>query len=315
MIGSNQEWAQYTINKCRESDICPIFINHRSYTPANKPIISQVCVDIPGSMKSLIDALKATGHRNIVLYAVNKKSFPDKILHESYTVSVEEDCRDSVIYNNGNLGKCYQEFAEHYPNVDTVFCVNDFAAVSLVRHLRTENPIRLQSLTILSNGQLRIPEIYIGNIVLIRYPIAEYGKIAVLLYETLLKNPTLSGIMMTLKWDVSPILNKKNHLIAPAVQETATGASPEQVMDNFYNDTEVLEMTRLEMLFTNIDPLDKNILNELLKNNSYEIISIKFFLSVGSVKYRMKKMLEISGCTKKKQLVTLLRKYEISSFN
>ena len=77
----------------------------------------------------------------------------------------------------------------------------------------------------------------------------------------------------------------------------------------FYQDRELENMMRLERLLNENDQLDRHIITCLLTGDTYERISEKCFVTVSTVKYRIKKMIAASGVAGRSELVQRLREY------
>lgn len=309
LLGTNHPWASYTIDECIERNARPIFVTPSVYYSSHRELCSQICVNIPESVKRMLDALEITGHHKMSLYGINKLSFTDNVRMESYLAFTNKESRTNIFYNSGNLEKCYQDFYNSKIDVDAVFCANEYAAVSLVRHLKMHEPQRLDSLAIVSHSLHIFPSVLTNHILQIKTPLSEYAKNAILVFEMLEKNPNLSGVIISLTWDISPIYGKYTKRYNFVRNKIKTNPASFPNPDIFYKDREVIDLSNMENLFLNMDDLDKKILNELIHNSSYEKISFKYFLSVGSVKYRVKKMLENCKCSRKQDLVSLLRSY------
>ena len=79
--------------------------------------------------------------------------------------------------------------------------------------------------------------------------------------------------------------------------------------DIFYEDYEINEMMMLEKLLYESEDLDRQIVRSLLRGESYEQIAENYYLTVSTVKYRVKKMVGLCNLKHRSQLLELLRKY------
>ena len=79
--------------------------------------------------------------------------------------------------------------------------------------------------------------------------------------------------------------------------------------DVFYEDDEINEMMLLEKLLYESEELDRQIIQRLLAGDSYEQIAEKSYLTVSTVKYRVKKMVSLCRLENRTQLLNLLRSY------
>ena len=309
LIGADITWARYSISACNLRGIHPILLCNRSYLSLTDTPYSQVCTDIMGSMHDLIAALRDTGHRRLALYGINRQSIADASLLNGYLATADEASRKNVFYNDGNFEKCYRDFMAEAPDVDGIICANDFLGISLVRHFEESSPERFLGTAIISNTDLQLTKLYSDRLISVKHHSSEYGKAAVMMLETLQRNTYLSAITMSLKWDCSSLYDaygaKRN--LSSAVPDLSSVKYPEK--DIFYSDTELSEMMKVEQILFESDEIDRIVIGELMKGSSYEDISERNFLAINTVKYHVKKMLEICGLDKKSELVRLLKKY------
>ncbi|MGN1068494.1 MAG: hypothetical protein ACI4RE_06300, partial [Christensenellales bacterium] len=123
--------------------------------------------------------------------------------------------------------------------------------------------------------------------------------------DTLKRNPCLSRVEMFIRWDVDPLSPKRAApLPAPAAQQSAPPKT-----DAFYEDGELREMLCVERLLNACDALDRQILRRALLGEAYEDVAERCFINVSTVKYRLRKMIGISGAESRTELLRLARKY------
>ena len=86
-------------------------------------------------------------------------------------------------------------------------------------------------------------------------------------------------------------------------------ASIPESRDIFYQDTELSGMLRLERMLNECDSLDREIIECLLREESYDSISESCFVTVSTIKYRVKKMIGTAEAADRRDLIRLLREY------
>lgn len=305
LIGSDQAWVQPAVLACNSLGINPIWLcNMSSFEMEGE--YSIVCTDITRSMRKLIDALRASGHRTIGLYGFNPNSTTDQGKRASYLSLLGQECGQYVFFNNGDLKGCFDDFLEKSGQVDTLICCNGFAAVSLVRRLAQQSPTLLEKLTIIACTDTCLTRLYSKNIHMVRNRSGEYGRAAVGLLDTLRRTPSLSSVTVSLQWDVRSVCASVSGAApapVPAIQ------SPPAERDPFYQDPEIQSMMRLERLLLTGSKTDLMILRLLRRNESYNEIAEQLFLSLNTVKYHVRKMLQLCGIGSKKELIALLWEY------
>jgi hypothetical protein len=78
---------------------------------------------------------------------------------------------------------------------------------------------------------------------------------------------------------------------------------------NFYDDPIVSEIMKIETLLTKSEPIDFKILEGIANAIPYSTLSQQLYTSENAIKYRIKRLLKISGITSKEVLFSLLSTY------
>jgi len=308
LLGSVTQWVQAVIDACAQRGIHPILLSSQSVRRF-RGNYSAVCPNMDNAMNYLIHALEESGRSRIALYGVNPNSVSDEGRKLSFLSAMTPSEKAHVFFNNGSLLQCYRDFAPVMAELDAVICTNDFAAISLVRQLSQEDPNELERLAIIGCAETRLTEYYSRYILSIHGNLQDSCRAAITLLETLRRNPYLSSIVMTTRWDFTPLQALQTKKTAPHT----VSFIPES-RDTFYADTELDAMLRLEHLLNGCDDLDRAIFHGLSSGVSYEAIAENCYITVNAVKYRVKKMLSASSCKSRASLVALIQEYISGAF-
>ena len=127
-----------------------------------------------------------------------------------------------------------------------------------------------------------------------------------MLLENLRRNPYLSHIVMAIRWDFSPLTTLRK--LTAGKRETCPPMIPES-KDIFYQDQELNNMLRLERMLNECDDLDREVIDCLLRGAPYETISERCFVTVSTIKYRVRKMISVCQAQSRGELIRLLREY------
>lgn len=303
IIGSGSGWITASLALAERAGAYPILLSNQTRDQLSINC-SMVCSDTVGSMKYVIDQLRRLGKQRVAMYGVNPRSVGDASRKSSFLLAAHAPDSD-IFLNDGSLENCFQSFFEQSRRYDAVICANDFAAISLVRKLSERAPEELTRLSIIGCAETRLTKFYEQHIVSIRVNFDEYGKAAVTLLDMLRKNPFLSNIVMSIRWDISAL----HELPKPAPAQSAAAACFPQAADAFYTDQELTEMLCMEQLLSECDELDNKILRLALAGQAYEDIAEHCFVNVSTVKYRMRKMIGICQTENRAELLRLVEKY------
>lgn len=305
VIGTDSDWVKSILESADQKGISPILISNDGCQRFSCRY-SAVCSDDVNSMRDLIRRLSARDKRRIGLYGVNPQSLSDLSRLNGYRAALSPDAV-CVYYNHASLAQCYEDFFHQPEWPDAVICTNGFAAVSLVRHLQADRPDAMQKMLIISCQESRLADCCAGKILNVHLDYCEYGKAAVLLYETIRKADYLSHIVMRMKWNMQELeqWEKPGSPIAVSAEKKMLSTSAA----SFYHDTELSEMMHLERLCHELSPEDAMILNGLLAGCSCTAIAMKYYLTPSTVKYRIRRMMNACGLKDRARLLELIRQY------
>lgn len=309
LIGADNTWVHSALEKANEMGVYPILLCNEAYHTFSFDY-STVCSDVIGSMLHAVDSLRHMNRHRIALYGVNPQSIADQGRLEAYLTAIDED-QSHIFYNNGSLEQCYREFMDFSRTMesdfDAIICANSLTAISMIRRLKVEDPHRLEKLLIFGYQEVRLSALYDRYFHTIQLNFEEYGKAAVMILDNLKKNSNISHMIIAIKWDNTAIDNlrgkKDRHR---GLEFDRSLPAPKDV---FYEDEEINEMMLLEKLLYESEELDRQIIQHLLAGSSYEQIAEKSYLTVSTVKYRVKKMVSHCRLKNRTQLLELLRRY------
>lgn len=305
VIGSSGTWIRTVLETSSRKGLYPILLCNQMFHELNMAY-STVCSDIRGSMQHLVNILLSAGRSRIALYGVNPQSVSDESRRKGFHAATGLTGNENIYINDGSLDCCFHGFRNKSENYDAVICANDFAAISLVRNLSRENPKELERLLIIGCAETRLTEFYSRYVLSIRVNFPEYGRAAVMLMESLKRNPYLSDVVMTIRWDFSPLSSLEK--LSAVTKQAPLPVIPES-KDIFYQDRELNKMLCLERLLNECDTLDREMLKGLLRGEAYEVIAERCFVTVSTVKYRIKKMIGISQTSNRGELIELLLEF------
>ena len=111
---------------------------------------------------------------------------------------------------------------------------------------------------------------------------------------------------MSIRWDFSPLTSLRK--LDGGTRDSCPPSIPES-RDIFYQDAELTGMLRLERMLNECDSLDREIIDCLLREESYDNISENCFVTISTIKYRVKKMIGLAEAADRRGLIRLLREY------
>ncbi len=301
LIAADYEWIRGTIVGLNENGIVPVLIcNHLE--PLESCRYSSVSSDITGSVETLLREIRETGKKRIAVYGVNPDSISDAGKVDVLLAGKRpEDLELLIFRNEKSLRDCFAEFQNCGQEIEAVICTNDFAAISLVRHLQTASPSRLETLMICSLTDSGLSGYYREYITSVSMDYEQYGRAAVFLHKSREKHDFISTINLTIPWRVGGEgANGTEVRVLPTASEKETA---------FYRDRELKEMMMVEKLLGICDETDEIILNGFLEGCSQEEIIRRSYLSENAVKYRIRRLVRSCGAEDKNAMLALVKQY------
>lgn len=190
--------------------------------------------------------------------------------------------------------------------IDAIICSNDFQAIALIKILEIIDPNWNDKLLILSYGNTRLGSYYKPTITSQGFGFEKTAKKAILVYETLIKNPDIKTINVVLETEFN-------------LRETTNTNNPKGIRFNnprIISDKKIKEILseckkqyRIETLLMNADETDLIILYGILTNMKRKDIASKAHCSESTIKYRLKEYKETLKVDKNKDIVELLNNF------
>lgn len=231
----------------------------------------------------------------------NSDSLPDRLklvgakhAAERYNVPVK------VFKNNGDVMACLKNFAENAESVKNVVCLNDTIAVIL----RNAYPELLENKRVCVCNGMKISE-YLKD----PYPAAiinyyNAGVQIAELYLFLMRLDEVCSTALTLEMDI--LQGNRYGGEFPHID-----ASYSRSGVDFYGDKTVDEIEKLDRTLLMLDELDEQILHDIMSGDSYETIAENRHLALNTVKYRVHAMVKNADVSGRKDLVSLITKYNL----
>lgn len=301
VIGTNSQWLDNILPLCESlfDNRVIVLANHENRFSKGK--YSIVTADITHSVQLLYNYLTHYGKTRIAMYGINPKSSSDAYRKRSFLLCGGKET--DLFYNTISLSQCYDDFTERAKDYDAVICVNDYAAISLTKHLAGRPELFITSC---GAGSV-LSRFFRPTITHTRINYTSFGKAGLDLCRILQKNSSANCVNIYLSSEFVPgDTTCQLPLVKEAMEETK--ALPKND-DKYYADLEIDEMIRVETLLNGCDSADLQILKGLLAGKTYSALAEESFMSTNGVKYKLKNMFGLCNVSSRVELVELLQKY------
>lgn len=299
VIGTNSDWILNTVLICAALFSEKIIVLGNHERPHGTKTYSVVSGDIENDIRALYSYLKSYGKNKIALYGINPDSTSDSLKMECFLAS--GGLKTDLFYNDSSLKNCYNSFISNGISYDGIICVNDYAAISFIKHNENKN---LPFVT--SCGGTMLSKFFSPSITQMETNYHSFGSAAFKLAK-MLTDKSINSLDIRLCGKFTPgetteflPLKQEDILKAPIIFKNS---------DKFYADSEIDEMLKIETLFNTCSLDDLYLIEGVLKNMTYSDMSNMLFISENGIKYRLKNMFKICDVYSKKEFITMLKKY------
>ena len=301
IVGAETKWLNIAARHAKNAGKHPIILSNQSdNSPENG--VSRVTEDIYGSMSEIMKLFAAKSHKSIALYAHNPDSASDNFKKEAFLRSNGQS--EDIFKNEGSLEGCFDRFYEKHKEkrYRAIVCSNDFAAISLIRHLKGVGE-DISDIDIISYSNTYISRYSSPAVSTVRANFKSFGQLAFMIDDCISKGENVSGIRILCSWEI----------IHRETSSPCSVTSPESKVakrtGSFYSDPELMEMMRIETMLSECDSTDLEIVKAILRGKKTAEIEALCFLTETAVKYRIKKMKDICSAESRTELREFLAKY------
>ena len=301
IVGAETKWLDLATRYAKSAGKHPIILSNRSdNSPENG--VSRVTEDIYGSMGEIMQLFATKGFERVALYAHNPDSASDNFKKEAFLRSNGQI--EDIFKNEGSLEDCFDRFYEKHKEkrYRGIVCANDFAAISLIHHLKTRCE-DISGLDIISYSNTYISRYSSPAVSTVRANFKSFGQLAFMIDDCISKGDNISGIRFLCSWEI--IHRETSSPCATSSQETYQT----ERSGSFYSDPELMEMMRIETLLSECDDTDFEIVKAIIDGKKTSEIESLCYLTETAVKYRIKKMKDICSAESRAELRELLAKY------
>jgi len=270
--------------------------------------VSTVSIDHWQAISALFAHLQQTGAERIALFGVHPNSVNDldKLKAFCECTGQQSDAADDIYWNNGHVTALCQDFCNAIDRYDAVLCANDILAIRLKDAMLAQGISIPNHVKLATVGETRLAHLVKPGITSAVLNFQDIGRHAIKLYRMLQKNPDLTALHATVHADI--IVRESTGSILQQTIPVPPVLKAEHSPD-FYEDEEVRRIFRLENLISHCLPVDFSILKGLSAGCSYQAIAESNFIAENTLKYRIRRMQELSDTSSRDALLALIHTY------
>ena len=268
IVGAETRWLNLAAAKAKFAGKHPIILSNQSDSAMGGGV-SRVTDDIFGSMAEIFEIFAQNKRSPLALYAVNPESASDSFKKEAFLRS--GGFKENIFANEGSLEECFERFFESHSKqrFGGIVCANDFAAISLIRHLEGRGE-SIDGIDIISYSDTLIAKCTSPAVSTVSANFKSFGQLAFMIADCISKGEKVSGIRILCNWEIIHRETSSPIAVCSRLEANTSGSRS----GSFYGDGELMRMMRIETLLSECDETDVEIINAILEGKkSAEIAS------------------------------------------
>ena len=300
LICQSLKWSTDRISELNAKNIHPLVFGFQYLDTMYR--YSSIAPNYTKLAYMLTKFVVSENHGKTAVLGYNEDSLPDRLKYIGIKYAVDEmKCEYTLFRNEGNVFACLDNFEAGCADIKNIICCNDNIAVALY----AKYPHLLKDRRIGSCSGLKISEYFENPYPVCRINYYEAGVQLAMLYRFLTKENIIYSTVMT--FDIDFISNGEP---IPSF-ELPSAEIYSNVEIDFYGDDSLRDMENLDKMLMSSDDVDIRILADIVNGKTYDTIAEELYMATNTVKYRVKKMMDVAAVSSKKDLIALLDEYSI----
>lgn len=294
--GRSADWVASHVSHALKNGLHPILLAAENHTSQSG--VSSLNFDFYGIYMAWCEYIHKNGWHNMALVGVNPDNMSDALKCRAfldYNSKNDPGYNTGIYHMKGSLQECCEEFLAEAEKYDAVLCTNDVVSIvlmSLLRGRKSDHKMHVHSFWDSPLSEYLRPEVKMLSL-----DYHEMGRLAIRLCSFLAKNPGMEAVSATVRGITYPVGNVTEN---PRTVFEGNRLLKDKIAQDIY---------ALERLFSALDGTDLVIVKGIVCGQSLDNIAEKAFISVGAVKYRIKKMLTLAEKSSRKELLALISEY------
>lgn len=302
ILSSNKDWTNNIISEYDRNETIILIVGP---SLGQEFDYSTVTIDFCLILENAINYSKANNRNKILLFAPNPNSIGDNTIINNFNRLVPDG---TVLQIKGNIEKNIKAFEKIKNDYDTIICCNSLVASALSQRIDfIDESNKFWIISLLDSPLARYTK---NPITAFKQNEEEIGRLAIKLAYFLTRNK----ILTTVVWKSTPsiVIRESTNNTPYAINKNCIDCSSLKMKrdnDLLYNDNNILNLITLEKFFTELEEVDIEILKCIKNNMRYIDIADKVYTSESTIKYRIKRMLNICQIENREELLDFIDKY------
>lgn len=305
LVGSLVNWMTETVQRLSHTGIHCIMMT--APPPDGSISVSTISMDYNQGICDLFRYLTQMNRGRVALFGIHPNSINDLTKQQTYCEYVfrHGGNAEGIFHNDGDLREACDRFYRRIREFDAVICSNDIIAIQLQDYLKRHNIRIPEEMYLVSIGETRLSQLVHPRITTASLNFTDIGHNAVRLYNILRKNETITGLHAKVRGTIEAWESTGNVPYEKEPPRMTLPTMPGQ--SGFYTDENVRRIFMLENLISHCLPIDFAILRGMMDGTPYHRIAEECYTSENAIKYRLRRMVELSQCETKEEMIQLVQ--------
>jgi len=303
LIGTSLSWLYDTVNTLRRKKIHSVILSAGRQQNLGSGV-SFVTMDYEDAFEKLTKYLSSIGRNKTALFAPDPDSAIDQNKRIAFlnTGESREEC--DVYFFNATLDDACRSLFDNIDRYDSVICANHISQVVLTKFLNEQGIRTPEDVHIAFFGDSEVDRDNCNEHTLVRIKAVEAGKLAIRCVRLLNGYSDLSSVSLNVRCDIIA----KDGMIELDQDTPSTKEAVTNLNSRAYH-SHIGDALMLEKILCNCDRVDIDILEGIIRKESYSKIAARVHISENTIGYRIKRLMQFAETTSKDEMINALRPY------
>ena len=310
LIGTNNDWTSEAIENCRKRNIRPILIGCMPGKFGED--VSGTMYSSKSSIQEMLRYFVSCGRNRVALLGVNENSTNDVTKREAFLSAARQmglasTAKDIYCSNKGAVNTL-EAFFDNIDQYDGVMCGNDYMAANVLAWCNEHGISVPEQLYVSGLGDTLLCRYSKPTLTSATRSYIQTGEQAFNIWKQLNGDPSIFAIVVVVQCEIKPRGSTAYSPLPDGDTVLATAPAPATMPEGTIL-SGVNAARSLEHCLADCDEMDIRIIQGLLKGSSVEKIAEELFISVGTARYRLKKLYGAANVAGKTEFMELFHRY------
>ena len=314
VVGFTNTFIDETLTYCLRKKIRPLLVGStQNYININN--VSCVSINRESSMYDNVLNLINNHASRVAIIGVNPSVQTDLSYLDGYKSALKVAnirINENDIYTNTvGIEDTISNFLKNYKKYDAVVCTNDYVAIILLSKLDQLGIAVPKQLQVTGSGNIDISKFAKPSLTTIEIPLETVGKQACTLYRLLNDDPSFKSLYSSVEHNI--IYRDSTSIKKYKKYSIDLGSNVCEPLISKAYETGMKPIWTLSDAFSSMDEVDRKIIHGIINNLTNTETAYEAYVADSTLRYRLKRIYQITNTNGKQELKDLILKYLQSS--